>query len=117
MIYPIITVALTAIYWQEGTELKEVAHVRNDAISHDHYFLLQTYMAPSMAQFGDIHLNPWNNFRVYGTCLVVLLTLIVAVGVKFVQYFAPISLACVIISISSITIGAFEANAATRQSL
>ena len=59
-----------------------------------------------MAYFGDIHLDPWNNYRVYGTVFLIGLTLIVAVGVKFVALFAPISLACVIISILSIVVGA-----------
>ncbi|KAL1236898.1 Solute carrier family 12 member, partial [Trichinella pseudospiralis] len=36
---------------------------------------------------------------------------IVALGVKFVQFFAPISLACVVISIFSVYIGAFLSNA------
>ena len=76
-------------------------------------------MTEELAYFGDMS-EPHgkaNNARVYGTILVVLLTLITAVGVKFVQYFAPFSLACVIISISSITIGAFEANSNTRDAM
>jgi len=71
-------------------------------------------MAPELAIFGDIHKNPWNNFRLYGTVIVVLQTLIVAVGVKFVQIFAPFSLGCVMISILSIFVGAFQANSTTR---
>ena len=71
-------------------------------------------MAPSLAFFGDIHRDPFNNFRVYGTAVLLLLTLIVAIGVKFVAFFAPISLACVIISILSIFVGAFQANESTR---
>jgi len=71
-------------------------------------------MAPQLAFFGDIHHNPWNNFRVYGTVVIVLLTIVVAVGVKFVQLFAPFSLACVIVSILSIFIGSFQANADNR---
>jgi len=73
--------------------------------------LSQLYIAPEMAFFGDVHHDPWNNFRVYGTVVMLLLTLIVAVGVKFVQMFAPISLACVIISFLSIIIGACLATA------
>ena len=71
-------------------------------------------MAPQLIIFGDIHHDPWNNFRVYGTVLIIILTFIVAVGVKFVQYFAPFSLICVIISILCIFIGAFQANSSTR---
>lgn len=56
--------------------------------------ILLLYIAPEMAIFGDIHHNPWNNFRLYGTAFMLLLTFIVAVGVKFVQMFAPISPAC-----------------------
>lgn len=69
--------------------------------------LLLLYMAPSLIVVGDIHHDPWNNFRLYGTVFMILITLIVAVGVKFVSYFAPVSLGCVIISILSILIGAF----------
>jgi len=57
--------------------------------------------------FGDVHLSPWNNYRLYGSVSLLLLTVIVAVGVKFVlQMFAPVSLACVIVSFVSIVIGA-----------
>jgi len=72
---------------------------------------LQVYIAPELAIFGDVHHDPWNNFRLYGTVVMLVLTLIVAVGVKFVQMFAPISLACVIISFLSIIIGACLATA------
>ena len=76
--------------------------------------LLQQYIAPSLAYFGDIHHDPWNNFRLYGTVMVIVLSIIVAVGVKFVAVFAPFSLACVIISIICVFIGSFEASASTR---
>uniref|UniRef100_X1Z3Q1 Amino acid permease/ SLC12A domain-containing protein n=1 Tax=Capitella teleta TaxID=283909 RepID=X1Z3Q1_CAPTE len=76
--------------------------------------ILLQYIAPSLAMFGDIHTNPWNNFRLYGTIAVILLTFVVAVGVRFVQMLAPFSLACVIISVLCIFIGAFQANAETR---
>ena len=71
-------------------------------------------MAPSLCYFGDIHTNPWNNFRIYGTCLVIFLTLMVGVGVKFVAYFAPVALICVMISIGCVFVGGFEANDSTR---
>ena len=74
----------------------------------------QQYIAPSLAYFGDIHHDPWNNFRLYGTVMVIALTFIVAVGVKFVAIFAPFSLACVIVSIICVFIGSFEASASTR---
>lgn len=69
--------------------------------------LFLVYMVPQWAIFGDIHHDPWNNYRIYGTCLLFLLTVVVALGVKIVQLFAPISLLCVIISILSIVVGAF----------
>ena len=71
-------------------------------------------MAPGLCFFGDIHENPWNNYRIYGTLALLLLTLVVAVGVQFVAYFAPFALLCVIFTIVCIFIGAFEANDKTR---
>ena len=76
----------------------------------DLLFVLQLYMVPQMAFFGDIHTDPWNNYRVYGTAFMIVLTLTVAIGVKFIALFAPISLACVIVSILSIVVGAILAN-------
>lgn len=69
--------------------------------------LLLLYMAPGLAIFGDIHHDPWNNYRLYGTGFMIVITLIVGFGVKFVSFFAPVSLACVIVSILSIFVGAF----------
>jgi len=51
----------------------------------------------------------FTNFRIYGSALLLVVIAIVALGVKFVQCFAPISLFCVIISILSVYIGAFVA--------
>ncbi|XP_070568852.1 solute carrier family 12 member 4-like isoform X2 [Ptychodera flava] len=71
--------------------------------------ILLTYMAPEMA-IGDVSHNEHNlqnNFRLYGTILLIIVAVIVAVGVKFVQMFAPVSLACVIISIIAIFVGGF----------
>lgn len=81
---------------------------------HESHVAVQLYIAPGMAVFGDIHHDPWNNFRIYGTAFMLVLTVIVAVGVKFVQMFAPISLACVIVSFLSIVIGALLANPDTK---
>ena len=67
-------------------------------------------MAPQFAYFGDIHHDPWNNFRIYGTFLLLVLTLITALGVRIVQLLAPFSLVCVIVSILSIIVGAFVNN-------
>ncbi|XP_064611354.1 solute carrier family 12 member 4-like isoform X2 [Liolophura sinensis] len=74
--------------------------------------ILVTYIAPSISIFGDITIvaNAFNNFRVYGTCLLIVLIICVFVGVSFVSKFAPISLFCVLLSIVSIYIGIFAAN-------
>lgn len=71
---------------------------------------LQTYMAPSLSIFGDFTKDAsamYNNFRVYGTVLLVVMGLIVFVGVKFVNKFAAVALACVIFSIIAVYAGIF----------
>lgn len=70
----------------------------------------QTYMAPWMSIFGDFTKDPdamYNNFRVYGTGLLLIMGMVVFVGVKFVNKFATIALACVILSISAVYAGIF----------
>ena len=69
-------------------------------------------MVPQMSIFGDMSVtaNAFNNYRVYGTCVLILLCLIVFVGVAFVSKFAALSLACVILSILCIYIGIFVSN-------
>lgn len=73
-------------------------------------------MAPSMSIFGDFTKDAsimYNNFRVYGTILLAIMGTIVWVGVKFVNKFATVALACVILSIIAIYIGLgtnFEGN-------
>lgn len=65
-------------------------------------------MAPSLSLFGDFHKDPeimYNNFRVYGTILLIIVATIVFIGVKFVSKFAPIALFCVIISLVSVYVG------------
>lgn len=49
-----------------------------------------------------------HNLRLYGTILVIIEFLIVAMGVKFVQLLAPVSLVCVICSILACYAGAIE---------
>ncbi|CAK5034118.1 unnamed protein product [Meloidogyne enterolobii] len=49
-----------------------------------------------------------NNLRFYGTILLIVEFLIVAMGVRFVQLLAPISLVCVIFSILACYAGAVE---------
>ncbi|XP_065827831.1 solute carrier family 12 member 6-like [Oscarella lobularis] len=67
--------------------------------------LLVTYIAPAMKFTDDL----FNNMRVYGTVILILLTFIVFVGVKYVNYFASVCLAAVIISIFAIYVGIFVA--------
>ena len=69
-------------------------------------------MAPQISLFGDvtIEVNALNNYRVYGTMILLLLGVIVFIGVKFVSKFAALSLACVILSIICIYIGIFASN-------
>ena len=72
--------------------------------------MLQTYMAPSLSIFGDFTKDAnimYNNFRVYGTGLLLVMGLIVFVGVKFVNKFATVALACVLLSILAVYVGIF----------
>lgn len=67
-------------------------------------------MAPWMSIFGDFTKDPeamYNNFRVYGTGLLLIMGMVVFVGVKFVNKFATIALACVILSITAVYVGIF----------
>ncbi|XP_077866597.1 solute carrier family 12 member 6-like [Saccoglossus kowalevskii] len=73
-----------------------------------------TYMAPVLSIFGDISgvgasQSPvmYNNMRVYGSILLILMCLMVFVGVKYVNKCASLFLACVIISVICIYIGFF----------
>lgn len=70
----------------------------------------QTYMAPSLSIFGDFTKDPsimYNNFRVYGTGLLMVMGTIVFIGVKFVNKFATVALGCVILSILAVYVGLF----------
>ncbi|XP_063375426.1 solute carrier family 12 member 4 isoform X5 [Cydia amplana] len=72
--------------------------------------IVLTYMAPSMSIFGDFTKDPnamFNNFRVYGTGLLLIMGLVVFLGVKFVNKFATVALACVILSITAVYVGIF----------
>ncbi|XP_063395595.1 solute carrier family 12 member 6 isoform X6 [Cydia fagiglandana] len=72
--------------------------------------IVLTYMAPSMSIFGDFTKDPdamFNNFRVYGTGLLLVMGLVVFLGVKFVNKFATVALACVILSITAVYVGIF----------
>ncbi|CAO1414154.1 unnamed protein product [Diamesa tonsa] len=72
--------------------------------------IVLTYMAPWMSIFGDFTKDQdamFNNFRVYGTCLLIIMGCIVYVGVKFVNKFATVALLCVIFSIIAVYTGIF----------
>lgn len=67
-------------------------------------------MAPWLSIFGDFTKDPeamYNNFRVYGTGLLLVMGMVVFVGVKFVNKFATVALACVILSITAVYVGIF----------
>ncbi|XP_016941016.1 solute carrier family 12 member 6 isoform X2 [Drosophila suzukii] len=73
--------------------------------------IVLTYMAPWASIFGDFTKDAdamFNNFRVYGTLLLIFMGLIVFVGVKFVNKFATLALACVILSIIAVYVGIFD---------
>uniref|UniRef100_A0A672L2C1 Solute carrier family 12 member 6 n=1 Tax=Sinocyclocheilus grahami TaxID=75366 RepID=A0A672L2C1_SINGR len=73
--------------------------------------ILLMYIAPSSAIFvsespDDEAAAMLNNMRVYGSIFLVLMSLLVFVGVKYVNKLASVFLACVIVSILSIYTGA-----------
>ncbi|XP_016973959.1 solute carrier family 12 member 4 isoform X1 [Drosophila rhopaloa] len=73
--------------------------------------IVLTYMAPWASIFGDFTKDAdamYNNFRVYGTLLLIFMGLIVFLGVKFVNKFATVALACVILSIIAVYVGIFD---------
>ena len=57
-------------------------------------------------EIGDSFVK-FNNFRVYGTILLIIMSSIVFVGVKFVNKFASVALICVLLTILSIYVGIF----------
>ncbi|CAN9493248.1 unnamed protein product [Ophioblennius macclurei] len=68
--------------------------------------ILLMYIAPKAAIFEGEGAAMLNNMRIYGTICLLLMSLLVFVGVKYVNKLASIFLACVIVSIVSIYIGA-----------
>ncbi|XP_023274651.1 solute carrier family 12 member 7-like, partial [Seriola lalandi dorsalis] len=73
--------------------------------------ILLMYIAPKAAIFESKYPDGegaamLNNMRVYGSICLLLMSLLVFVGVKYVNKLASIFLACVIVSIVSIYIGA-----------
>lgn len=77
-------------------------------------FSLQTYIAQSMSLFGDVvgggtlSTTMLNNMRVYGSILLLTLSAVVFIGVKYVNKFASVFLLCVLLSILAIYIGFFS---------
>ncbi|XP_050314545.1 solute carrier family 12 member 6 isoform X3 [Anthonomus grandis grandis] len=71
--------------------------------------IVLVYMAPSATLLGSISDDEvkFNNFRIYGTCLLLVMGTIVFVGVKFVNKFAAVALACVLLSIVAVYVGIF----------
>ncbi|XP_056593859.1 solute carrier family 12 member 7 isoform X3 [Triplophysa dalaica] len=75
--------------------------------------ILLTYIFPSAAIFKteDKELQAeamLNNMRVYGTCCLTLMSLVVFVGVKYVNKLALVFLACVVLSILAIYAGVIK---------
>ncbi|XP_037335732.2 solute carrier family 12 member 6-like isoform X2 [Pungitius pungitius] len=73
--------------------------------------ILLMYIAPKAAIFESKHPDGegaamLNNMRVYGSVCLLLMSLLVFVGVKYVNKLASIFLACVIVSIVAIYVGA-----------
>ncbi|XP_028134717.1 solute carrier family 12 member 6 isoform X2 [Diabrotica virgifera virgifera] len=71
--------------------------------------ILLLYITDQLTLFGDISNDEvkFNNFRVYGTGLLLIMGMIVYVGVKFVNKFATVALACVLLSIVAVYVGIF----------
>uniref|UniRef100_A0A8C6LIT6 Solute carrier family 12 member 7b n=1 Tax=Nothobranchius furzeri TaxID=105023 RepID=A0A8C6LIT6_NOTFU len=75
--------------------------------------ILLTYIVPKAAIFVAEHKEDevdalLNNMRVYGTCCLVLMAIVVFVGVKYVNKLALVFLACVILSILAIYAGVIK---------
>jgi len=72
-------------------------------------------MVPEASIFGDISVpaNAFNNFRIYGSCLFLVMIVSVLVGVRFVSKVSVLVLFCVVISIVCIYIGIFAADSSS----
>uniref|UniRef100_A0A665WFW1 Solute carrier family 12 member 7-like n=1 Tax=Echeneis naucrates TaxID=173247 RepID=A0A665WFW1_ECHNA len=69
--------------------------------------ILLTYIIPTATLFEE-DAAMLNNMRVYGTCCLVLMALVVFVGVKYVNKLALVFLACVILSIMATYAGVIK---------
>ena len=75
--------------------------------------LPQTYIVPSAAIFKTDDKEfaaeaMLNNMRVYGTCCLAFMSVVVFVGVKYVNKLALVFLACVVLSILAIYAGVIK---------
>ncbi|XP_041101184.1 solute carrier family 12 member 7-like isoform X2 [Polyodon spathula] len=74
--------------------------------------ILLTYIVPNAAIFkgenGGETEAMLNNMRVYGTCCIILMALVVYVGVKYVNKLSLVFLACVMLSIFAIYAGVIK---------
>ncbi|XP_042320323.1 LOW QUALITY PROTEIN: solute carrier family 12 member 7 [Sceloporus undulatus] len=70
--------------------------------------ILLKYISPNAAIFTGSEEATLNNMRVYGTCILALMAIVVFVGVKYVNKLALVFLACVILSIIAIYAGVIK---------
>ncbi|XP_029445785.1 solute carrier family 12 member 7 isoform X3 [Rhinatrema bivittatum] len=75
--------------------------------------ILLTYISPGAAIFKAVNADGetqamLNNMRVYGTCIIVMMAIVVFVGVKYVNKLALVFLSCVILSIMAIYAGVIK---------
>ncbi|XP_063778733.1 solute carrier family 12 member 7 isoform X1 [Pseudophryne corroboree] len=73
--------------------------------------ILLTYISPNAAIFPIEQDDPQamlNNMRIYGTCIIAIMAIVVFVGVKYVNKLALVFLACVILSIMAIYAGVIK---------
>ncbi len=69
------------------------------------HLMLQIYIMPNAAVKTT---GMQNNMRLYGTCCLVIMTLVVFVGVKYVNKLALVFLSCVMLSIMAIYAGVIQ---------
>uniref|UniRef100_A0A3Q1CEP2 Solute carrier family 12 member 7a n=1 Tax=Amphiprion ocellaris TaxID=80972 RepID=A0A3Q1CEP2_AMPOC len=71
--------------------------------------ILLTYIVPTAIVFKENNSEAMhNNMRVYGTCCLVLMALVVFVGVKYVNKLALVFLSCVVLSIMATYAGVIK---------
>ncbi|XP_075442477.1 solute carrier family 12 member 7 isoform X2 [Ascaphus truei] len=75
--------------------------------------ILLTYISPNAAIFKPEPGNEepqvmLNNMRIYGTCIITMMVIVVFVGVKYVNKLALVFLSCVILSIMAIYAGVIK---------